>query len=465
MLFIFILCPAAAQVVGVCGETVLMPGSVSLFAHQILEEAKQMDDPTYETTRLQNEANLVASQEGFLTGIGACKANPAYSTPHSICAYTNCAANKTDGPSVAVNIVTSSNARILAGNGEEPRDFHSRQKSLQISDILTPDVGELLHLHQGDMVYLNPSGFLQVSDTEIWTPWALWPKGKVSFIFDASIDECARETVLAAISIYEKNTCLRFTEVDAKTAASQITLRIQSAAKGCWAYVGYANNAMVNLGGKGCQVTGIALHELGHAIGLLHGQSRFDRDTYVTVNWNNIETGDGDNFVRVKTSAAWASSILSTTYDYSSIMHYGTCEFSRSDSRDPNTCAETITPSNKTMKYIMGNRDHLSLSDIKLINKIYGCTSTCADGLKNQLETGVDCGGPCKRKCDLGGSELENTGIYPVPSKCQITPAMDNNALLEIIAIGVAASLLGVVLIGAVFRYCRKRPTRQPGIV
>jgi hypothetical protein len=36
-------------------------------------------------------------------------------------------------------------------------------------------------------------------------------------------------------------------------------------------------------GDGGCQFTGFAVHEIGHALGLLHEQSRPDRETYVTV--------------------------------------------------------------------------------------------------------------------------------------------------------------------------------------
>ena len=61
------------------------------------------------------------------------------------------------------------------------------------------------------------------------------------------------------------------------------------------------------------------VHELGHAIGFWHEQSRPDRDNYITILWENIRANRDDQFEKYTHGEIDS---LNVTYDYASIMHY-----------------------------------------------------------------------------------------------------------------------------------------------
>ena len=56
---------------------------------------------------------------------------------------------------------------------------------------------------------------------------------------------------------------------------------ITSEDQGCWSYVGVLSSYDTqgfNLQSPGCDSTGTAMHEIAHALGMSHEQSRTDRE-------------------------------------------------------------------------------------------------------------------------------------------------------------------------------------------
>ena len=74
---------------------------------------------------------------------------------------------------------------------------------------------------------------------------------------------------------------------------------------------------------------GTVAHELIHALGFYHTQSRPDRDNFIRVLYQNIQAGRDSEF-----NIYPNGNTLGLPYDANSIMHYGSLAFSR-DQRSP----------------------------------------------------------------------------------------------------------------------------------
>ena len=63
---------------------------------------------------------------------------------------------------------------------------------------------------------------------------------------------------------------------------------------------------------------GIIIHELGHAIGFQHEQTRPDRNDHVRINFENIKDDMEYNFQQYSSSVV---NDYGVSYDYKSVMH------------------------------------------------------------------------------------------------------------------------------------------------
>ena len=152
-------------------------------------------------------------------------------------------------------------------------------------------------------------------------PQFRWPVGIIPWEAQPAL----RQRVLDAIQQWEENTEMRFVERTAANAAQYPNYLAFEAQDGCWSYVGMRGGRQVVSLAAGCGF-GAAVHEIGHAVGVWHEQSREDRDGFVRIVWENIQPGREHNFNQHITDGDDIGA-----YDFGSIMHYGATAFSRND--------------------------------------------------------------------------------------------------------------------------------------
>eukprot|EP00105_Crassostrea_gigas_P034222 XP_019918370.1 PREDICTED: zinc metalloproteinase nas-14 [Crassostrea gigas] len=132
--------------------------------------------------------------------------------------------------------------------------------------------------------------------------------------------------------------------------------------EGCHSSIGRDTGPQNLVLGSSCYYIGVILHELNHAVGFFHEQSRYDRDDYILVNWENIQNDRTGDFTKQQNNIM---DTLGTVYDYGSIMHYSSTTFSINGK-------PTLVPKFNTHGN-MGQRSEMSEVDIWKINKLYGC--------------------------------------------------------------------------------------------
>lgn len=145
-----------------------------------------------------------------------------------------------------------------------------------------------------------------------------WPSATVYYTIDTALPSQTRVT--DAIAHWQTYTAIRF--VKRTTQANYVTFRVGS---GCSSSIGMVGGRQyINLA-SGCS-TGNTIHEIGHALGLFHEQTRQDRDTYVNILTQNIQSGYEHNFS--KYTASGYSGTDFGALDFGSIMMYGSFSFS-----------------------------------------------------------------------------------------------------------------------------------------
>jgi len=178
----------------------------------------------------------------------------------------------------------------------------------------------------------------------------LWTDAVVPYVIDESVPDKA--LVVKAVNEWSKRTPVQFVNASGE---DKNVLQFTEGER-CASSLGMiGGRQFITLHTK-CTY-GTVLHEIGHALGLIHEHSRFDRDEYITVKPMNVVHGKEFNFYKHPSGHPDLSS-----YCYGSIMHYSEHAFSKR--QDLKTI---VTKGGRSI----GQRERLSSCDFDRIRTMY----------------------------------------------------------------------------------------------
>ena len=183
-----------------------------------------------------------------------------------------------------------------------------------------------------------------------------WPKATVPFQIDEMMPIENKLNIYRAMIEISYHSKIKFKEISKEIKFKDYIKFIPSDSTICASHVGKDGGMQKIVLAPRCQ-KGSTMHEILHALGIWHEQSRADRDQYIQILWHNIIDKKQYNF-----SQHLNDGLDIGEYDYQSIMHYGEFAFSKNGQ-------VTIIPLKNNQK--IGQREKLSKLDIKAINKIY----------------------------------------------------------------------------------------------
>ncbi|KAB5526048.1 hypothetical protein PHYPO_G00147220 [Pangasianodon hypophthalmus] len=187
-----------------------------------------------------------------------------------------------------------------------------------------------------------------------------WPQSSdglvyVPYIIANHFTSSELQVIQRGLDSFASVSCIRF--VPRYNERDYLSIESRS---GCYSYVGRLGYGQtVSLDRSGCIYHNTIQHELLHALGFNHEQTRSDRDNHIRVLWDNIIDDMKYNFDKIATLNQ------GTPYDYGSVMQYYRTAFSKNGQ----PTMEPIPDSN----VVIGLAREMSQNDIIRLNRLYQC--------------------------------------------------------------------------------------------
>jgi hypothetical protein len=235
-------------------------------------------------------------------------------------------------------------------------DGKPRTLSYEVHDGLAVTEGDIV-VGRAEQIAKTPEELTRPGGPRLGVvagPGTRWPRGVVPYVIDGSLSDPGR--VVAAMAQLEAMT-QRVTFVPRTTEGAYLRIVPKAATGVCWSDLGRTGFRQDVELEPGC-TPGIIVHELNHALGMWHEQSRCDRDTYVWIQTANIVPASRSQFDK----HCEGTDVFE--YDEGSIMHYGSTAFGVRP-------GVTTIVSLRWKEAKMGQRTRLSPIDVSTLNWMY----------------------------------------------------------------------------------------------
>ncbi|XP_033106624.1 uncharacterized protein LOC117108641 [Anneissia japonica] len=286
-----------------------------------------------------------------------------------------------------------------------PKNDTQQRKGADDPVVVAAEEGAdiILTKQQNDTISRNGGRFRR--RTDLISPW---PNNHVVFEI-VDIHESLKPLVYQAVADWSRDTCITFEEYD-YVDQYQDRLQFVFTENGCYSYLGYTSGLQpISLANSGCSHISVILHELGHALGLAHEQTRPDRDDYIQVLEENIEDGYHSQYAILD-----LPNDENVPYDVGSIMHYSQWTFSKVPYNDE---FSTMIAHDPLKHSGMGQHGRLSHIDKMYMNKHYNCMDHCTpEQLAQICQYGGFVGKDCVCVCPEGLEGPLCDSMTPSPS-------------------------------------------------
>jgi hypothetical protein len=195
-----------------------------------------------------------------------------------------------------------------------------------------------------------------------------WTNGILPYVINSTgYTQADIDMIKEGMRTIERHTCIRFPE---RTNEKNYIVVVNGG--GCSSHVGMLGNnwpvQYVSLNKDACMIHRTIVHELLHAIGLHHEQSRYDRDDYLTIHKDKLADPNAFEGVNLVIMPETETSFYGIPYNYASVMQYSAWDLGNNRVGDI-----VMEPKDLSMLAVMGYSKTANETDFEKVRRLYEC--------------------------------------------------------------------------------------------